>query len=268
MSVYPMQPFFLLNTTKYYKIRDFAAPIVHFYAYRADAEYVHDITAVPDGCVDILLSIYGGRAEGYVYGTVTKNAPAVVEAGHFYFGVRFRPGYLPKGLNLAIPELVDNRVSLTSLLGGQEFLEQAANCHNIQGCAEAARVFLGMGGDWRTNGLLQQLIALVERRCGDIHISDLAEETGYSARYIGRVFSNNLGLSPKSFAKFIRFQCALRELNETRTVNLAELAVAHGYYDQSHFIREFHDLAAVTPGEYGSAVDLPNYKSKIQYITY
>jgi AraC-like DNA-binding protein len=265
MSVYPVQPFFLLNTTRYYKMRVPDAPIVHFYAYRADAEHVHDITAIPDGCVDILLSVRGGRAEGYVYGTVTKNASVAVEDGHFYFGVRFRPGYMPEGLDLAIPELVDTRAPLDLLPGGRALLERAARCQNLVGCVDAARRFLGTGG-WRTNGLLQQLIALVERRCGDIHIAELAEETGYSARYIGRVFSDNLGVPPKAFANFIRFQSTIGVINQSGAGNLAELAASRGYYDQSHFIREFHAFAAVAPGEYSRAVDMPNYKNKIEYI--
>ncbi|MDR3278310.1 MAG: helix-turn-helix domain-containing protein [Oscillospiraceae bacterium] len=266
MSVYPVQPFFLLNTTRYYKMHVPDSPIVHFYAYRADAEHVHDITAIPDGCVDILLSVCGGRVEGKVYGTVTKNTTISVERGRFYFGVRFRPGYMPERMDLSIPELVDTCAPIDALPGGLAFMERALRCQNLLGCADALKRFLGVGDGWRTEGLLQQLIALVERRCGDIHIAELAEETGYSARYIGRVFSDNLGVSPKAFANFIRFQSAIGTLNEAGAGNLAELAAARGYYDQSHFIREFHAFAAVAPGEYSRAVDMPNYKNKIEYI--
>ncbi|MDR3209534.1 MAG: helix-turn-helix domain-containing protein [Oscillospiraceae bacterium] len=272
MPIYPVQPFFLLNTTRYYKMRVPDSPIVHFYAYRADAAHVRSITAVPDGCVDILLSVRDGCAEGYAYGTVTQNTPLVVEAGCFYCGVRFRPGYMPAGLNLGIPELVNTRAPLDTLAGGSALIERVAQCRDLAECVSAMRRFLGVGEAWRTGALLQQLIALVERRRGDIRIADLAEETGYSARYIGRVFSDNLGLAPKSFAKFIRFQSTIGSLNAAgadgaEARSLTELAAARGYYDQSHFIREFRDLAAVTPGEYVRAVDLPNYRRKIEYVT-
>lgn len=50
---------------------------------------------------------------------------------------------------------------------------------------------------------------LLIRSAGSISIEQLAEDTGYTARYIDRCFRNETGLSPKQLAKIVRFQAAV-----------------------------------------------------------
>ena len=75
----------------------------------------------------------------------------------------------------------------------------------------------------------------------------VAVDLGVSERHLRRVFRENVGVSPKAFAKLMRFRCALRAANEDTHASWASIAAAAGYYDQAHLIAEFRAIAGVTP---------------------
>jgi AraC-like DNA-binding protein len=81
-----------------------------------------------------------------------------------------------------------------------------------------------------------------------ISIDELANHTGVSVRQYQRRFTEEMGLSPKLFARITRFQMALdaKRLSPARTW----LGIAHefGYFDQMHMIRDFRDLGGSAPG--------------------
>ena len=99
---------------------------------------------------------------------------------------------------------------------------------------------------------------------GKIKVSELKEQTGYSERYINKVFLEEMGFSPKTFCKIIQFQRALEFLNYGAPDRMTDAAVALGYYDQAQFIRDFTRYAGITPKKYLKLVEEQNYKSKIK----
>jgi AraC-like DNA-binding protein len=260
----PVQPFFLVNTRKYYKIKAPSMPIVHFYSFTADAENARHSRAVPDGCVDLMFTTRGGAAEGWLCGMVTRNDGLVLPRGSECFGVRFRPGYLPERFDAAIPELLNNRVPVGALPGGAELLSRVAETDGFYARTKLLRGFFGDG--WRRHELLQLLIARIDERGGAVRVAELEAETLYSARYINKVFTSQLGVPPKTFAKYVRFQNLIGRLNSGKPTRLCDAALDFGYYDQPHLIKEFKEFASITPREYKDAVDLPHYYQKIVYI--
>jgi AraC-like DNA-binding protein len=263
-DIYPVQPFLMTNTTKYYKMKLPGSPIVHFYAFEAETMQKNIITTVPDGCVDLLFEISDSGANGFAYGTVTKSRTLDVSGGGTFFGVRFKPGYLPDNLDVSLPELVDTHISLRDTRGGSALVDGMAAADGF--AAQIDTMLRFIGGEWRQCDLLQMLIANIERGSGTKRVAELEEETHYSARYLDKVFRQQLGLSPKVFSNIIRFQTMLKKINEQRGGIGANLAAEFGYYDQSHMIKEFKEFAAVTPKEYFAAVDLPNYGKQIVTI--
>ena len=86
---------------------------------------------------------------------------------------------------------------------------------------------------------------------GNISMTQLAEETGYSECYIRRIFKQIHGISPKNFERFVRFQNMLRTMNAAKgTIRLDELAQKCGYYDESHMMKDFKNFAGMTPQNY------------------
>jgi methylphosphotriester-DNA--protein-cysteine methyltransferase len=54
-------------------------------------------------------------------------------------------------------------------------------------------------------------------------------------------------LTPKTFSRVQRFQSALRHVHGDASLDLADLAVSSGYYDEAHLIHEFNRLAGMPP---------------------
>ena len=89
----------------------------------------------------------------------------------------------------------------------------------------------------------------IERSGGGIDVARLVKEIGYSRKHMAAVFREHVGMPPKAIARLVRFQRALEALRAGGNQDLAQLAHGLGYYDQSHFTREFRGFAGMTPGE-------------------
>jgi AraC-like DNA-binding protein len=86
---------------------------------------------------------------------------------------------------------------------------------------------------------------------GRARVEPLMDETGWSRRHVTAHFRRQLGISPKAYARLLRFEHASSLLTERPTGrSLAELAREAGYRDQSHLTREFVSLAGMAPGAY------------------
>jgi AraC-like DNA-binding protein len=108
----------------------------------------------------------------------------------------------------------------------------------------------------------RQLVAAwtrLERRHGDLAISELVADTGWSRRRLADSFRAQAGLTPKSAAWIMRFARAVELLTGPGHRSLTSIALSCGYYDQAHFNRDFRALARCTPTEYLAAqlADLP-----------
>lgn len=82
-------------------------------------------------------------------------------------------------------------------------------------------------------------------------IASLGAETGLSARRFTRLFSLEVGLTPKLYARIKRFEGVVRRLNGAER-DWSSLAQHCGYFDQSHLIRDCKALSGFTPTELGS----------------
>src|SRR3954471_19751108 len=84
---------------------------------------------------------------------------------------------------------------------------------------------------------------------GAAPVEGLAEEVGWSRRYLLARFREHTGLPPKVFARILRFQRAAKLLADPHGPSLAEIALDCGYYDQAHLNRDFRAFAGRTPLE-------------------
>jgi AraC-like DNA-binding protein len=89
---------------------------------------------------------------------------------------------------------------------------------------------------------------------GATRVSELATGTGWSSRHLTSRFRTEIGLTPKTAARVIRFGRARRllvsQLTADPAARLADLAVTCGYFDQAHLAREFRALAGCPPSQW------------------
>ena len=80
-----------------------------------------------------------------------------------------------------------------------------------------------------------------------IRIADIARELNLSRRHFQRGFSRSMGVSPKAFHRNTRFQQTLKKLMLNGQRDYLPGALDAGYYDQSHFIKDFQHFTKTTP---------------------
>ena len=96
----------------------------------------------------------------------------------------------------------------------------------------------------RINAAIQQIY-----RSPQTCITELSSITCLSKKQFERVFHSLVGMNPKEYARIVRFQKALAQMQHqaSKEISQAQIAYASGYSDQSHFIREFKKFSGYTP---------------------
>ena len=85
---------------------------------------------------------------------------------------------------------------------------------------------------------------------GTTTVAELARTTGFSSRYLSQLFSEHIGVPPKLYCRILRFQQAVQQLHAGADIPWPELALACGYYDQSHFANDFRAFSGLSPTSY------------------
>jgi AraC-like DNA-binding protein len=80
---------------------------------------------------------------------------------------------------------------------------------------------------------------------GAVRIGSLVEQLGCSRRHLSRRFGEEVGMTPKAYARVLRFERAWARLGAGERAS--DVAYACGYADQPHFNRDFIEFAGVTP---------------------
>jgi AraC-like DNA-binding protein len=102
----------------------------------------------------------------------------------------------------------------------------------------------------RDLSLIQQGVQLINRSRGQISASVLSGELFLTGKSLERKFATLLGKTPKQFIRIIRFQGVIQDLSRLGDRQLTGLAYENGYFDQSHFVKDFKDLSGLTPKDF------------------
>ena len=92
-------------------------------------------------------------------------------------------------------------------------------------------------------------VSILEKK-GIIPLKELQEEHQISERGLERYFKSYIGLSPKFYARLIRFSYIFQLIQDDK-IDWADIVYNAGYYDQSHFIKNFKEFTGEDPSKYG-----------------
>ncbi len=231
------------------------APYVECYwALTARAAPPWKARILPDGSNDVILDL-STEPRSFVVG-VMRRADVVPLAGHVdLLGVRFRPGGALPFLGVPLRELADRHVALDALWGPRAaaLLDAVAAAPLGERVSVLERMLVaGRAPAAADDALIERAVTLMRRTRGGIGIRVVAQALGVGERRLERAFDLAIGLSPKRFARVVRFLGAVREIGRRALRPGAPVAFASGYSDQAHFVREFKRLAGVTPTQYAA----------------
>ena len=224
----PSQPYFVLDTKDFRQEVYLRQGISHFYTFYVDTPGT--IQVVPDGCIDMSFEYVDGQIQGYVCGTVLSIQEYEWETCRDVFAVRFMPGMQPAMIHMNMRELVGKKIPLELALTNSSLLDLLENETDF---FQRIRIFLQeftkeenkKERPYGKKELLMAVKQMVYESDGKIRISELQDQTGYSERYINKVFLEEMGFSPKVFCKIIQFQRALEFLNYGAPDNMTDAAV-------------------------------------------
>jgi len=83
-----------------------------------------------------------------------------------------------------------------------------------------------------------------------ISIGRMNDRIGYSKKHFADMFRKQIGVTPKSYLKIMRFQKAVRTIDASDDIDWATVAFDCGFYDQAHFINDFKHFSGFTPEQY------------------
>lgn len=217
---------------------------------------------LPCGLVDVVanlgdaMTLVEGRGERRIVGGCSSGILSRAEvighpAVHRAVGLRLRPLGARRVLGVPLATFSGALTRLDDLLGasGASLADRCAHASGPEAALAAAL-------DWITSRIdkgpapdpvAPWALARIDRGDARLSIADLARRSGLSERRFVVRFERELGVTPKLYARLVRFRRALASLRHD--VTLAALAVEAGYYDHAHMNRDFRELGGVTPSQ-------------------
>lgn len=188
-------------------------------------------------------AICGPHSQFFVIDTAEQDCVA---------GAHFRAGGAFPFFNLPLGELHNEHVSLDVLWGGaairlrDRLLEEPTPEAKLRRFEQIMfeQICQPLGQHRAVN------YALVRLGADAAAITDLSNEIGISTRRLVDVFRDQVGLTPKLFARVQRFQNVIQNLPPEQDVDWVEVALDYGYYDQAHFVHDFRSFSGLSPSTY------------------
>lgn len=254
---------------RYYQPSDILKPYVrHFYLFESPLADVFTDTVFPSGDMELIFNLGAGSWESSKEGIPTKNPPielwgqitkplTIRSAGtQTMLGVRFFQHSASCFLNDEISTFNDQVLDFTDVAGRsvRALYEQLLNTYDPKARIEMVDAFLVrvlMRNELRTTQIhkVNDILTLLTKDSAETNLAGIAARHGITTRYLHKLVSRHTGLSPKSLDRINRFQASIKLINRA-DLPLTAVAYHSGYFDQSHFIREFKVFTGTTPSAY------------------
>lgn len=166
--------------------------------------------------------------------------------------VKFRDGAFFRLFKIPVPHFKNECYNARDVFGKDftELYERIMNSDDLPGKVRLVENFLLKKV---TDSLpIMPIDFVIERLLlsnGNIPVMELASGACMSIRQLQRKFMEQLGLSPKHFAKFIRFSNAHRMKMLFPNFTWGDISMRCGYFDQMHLIHDFKSIAEFNPCE-------------------
>ena len=92
--------------------------------------------------------------------------------------------------------------------------------------------------------------AALHQQGGHGSVRTISAALGCSHKHLNDLFHRHFGLGPKRFGSVIRFQAVLSRLEKENHPGWTQLALEHGYSDQSHMVNTFRQMTGLIPTRY------------------
>lgn len=262
---------------------DILKPYVKNYTLISIDHELTDEVFYPSGYVDLVMNVSEGSAFTRIDGR-SRKLPGVELLGHLTLPSRLS---VTKGTAVLIARIYPYASSLFFTDSMSEFTNYATDAYSIFSREINEFYYRLMEADTLEqkiallNGFLigkliknekqQKKTRLIGQVCNYVHaIGDtynskaLSSQFGFSERYLEKLFVDRVGISPRTLFSVYRFNKSLGLVLSSQR-KLTSIAYDLGYYDQSHFIKEFTRFTGITPLEARASL-VPNSEEFQQVV--
>lgn len=230
-----------------------------------EADSIWEDQAFATGCMEVMFTldgahwrtkvnhVYQNTATIGLWGQIEQPLSFCIHGYSSVFGIRFLSSSATFLLRDNIDQFNNQVVDLATILGNPliELHGQLQEATSVQQQIELVEAYLIQLLTKNVKvipkiDLVHQVVKVLTHKDFNDTIDNVAEQYGITARYLQKVFVQHTGLSPKLLIKINRFQNSL-VLMEKNKYSLTTIAHECGYYDQSHFVREFKSFAGYAP---------------------
>lgn len=246
----------LIGLSRYHPNRNLAYFIEHYWIVTWDLQgkepYEQDVLSHPS--VHLVFEKGNTRIWGVVTGKFTRK----LEGRGKVVGIKFRPGGFYPFYQKSVAEFTDSNLSFYEVFDEElESLEQQILHHGENGkMVEQVEKFL-MSYLPEIDPNIEKVGSIVETIREDrsiIKVNDITEQFNLSKRALQRLFRQYIGVNPKWVIQRYRLHEAAEQMASSDNQNLSQMALDLGYFDQSHFIRDFKTVVGKSPAEYMEAL--------------
>ena len=193
-----------------------------------------------------------------IYGVHTRRFIKMLEGNGHAFGVKFKAGGFYPFLLAPVSTLQDRSIAASEVFGlaASRIEHDVHAAETIDAMTTIVETFL-LARVPPADPLVPMVSTLVADAASDRSLTSvdaLAQRGGLTKRSLQRLFKQYVGIGPKWVINRYRLHEAIAQLQEGKSISWTELALALGYFDQAHFIRDFRQLVGRTPAEYARTI--------------
>ena len=193
----------------------------------------------------------GSRAAPvHLAGALSRATDQMAEGPFSLYGIYLWPWAVKALFQRGAVEFQDAFMALADLLPGDTNVDHWPMLQPEDWCADVVRTLRSLSRDAGGGSSVEQAVRAMLEEPTFLPVEAYALSCGLARRQFERRFKECTGFSPALFMRILRFQRTYRLLERGRSHNLTEVALEAGYFDQSHFIRDFKRFGGMEPKTY------------------
>lgn len=164
--------------------------------------------------------------------------------------VVFHPGILHRLIGIPFYELVNKHLDLEYVLGRESIIlnDKLSNTSDYKEMISLIEDFLlQLSLRQKESAPADEIFKLMAEQPGRFSLQWLADQACLSSRQFERRAKQYLGISPHLFARIARFNESYKLRLKAPAEDWLSIAVAAGYHDYQHMVRDYKEFATTTP---------------------
>lgn len=210
-------------------------------------------TIMPHASVTLVLFYFENELYSYLFGPTTKPVRVgnLANQCEIIFIIEFQPAGLYPFIKVKQNELTDKILPFSTIDESldnviREIFSKSITIdqlfHDLEEKLQSMILF-----EYPCE--LDLAIQVIIQKEGIISSIDIANKIFYSTRHLNRLFNHYIGMSMKSFSRLVRINKSFKLL-DVKNNTLDIISEKLGYYDVSHFVKDFKIVSNIIPQEY------------------